>query len=151
MNGRSRSAPGVRTTVRYYLWTEENVRRLSNRLHADLASGRAALSEFANSRQRIVEVYIRQFGRQPLLVKARGIYYSFDAQGYLDVGSAAEVIAIALDRALETRAGHNIVDLGPRLRDRQWRREHTWKPTRDMLRRIIQDVTGSHPVGRLKD
>ena len=121
MMPRPRPPSSVRTVVRYYLWTEEGVWRLPSRLHAELASGRAALRKFANSRQRIVEAYIRQFGRQPLLVKARGVYYSFDAQGHLDVGSAAEVMANALDRAEDGRAGPNVVDLGPRLRDRQWK------------------------------
>jgi hypothetical protein len=136
--------------VRYYLWTEEGVWRLPSRLHAELASGRAALRKFANSRQRIVEAYIRQFGRQPLLVKARGVYYSFDAQGHLDVGSAAEVMANALDRAEDGRAGPNVVDLGPRLRDRQWKREHSWKPGREVLRRITDDVTGVTRIARFR-
>ena len=141
----------VRTTVRYYLWTEEGAQRLSNRLHAELVSRKTALRTLANSRQRIVEAYVSQLGKRPLLVKTRGVYYRFDAEGYLDMGSAAEAVAIAVDRAQEGLAGQNVVDLGPRLRDRQWRREHRWKPGREVLQRITEDVTGQTRIGRFKE
>ena len=146
---RSSTRSSVRTTVRNYLWTEESVWRLPSRLHVELVSARTALSALANSRQRVVEAYVSRVGKRPLLVKAREVYYSFDAQGYLDVASAAEAMAIAVD-SHEGQTGHNVVSLGPRLRDRQWRREHTWKPSREALRQITGDVAGVKRVRSLK-
>jgi hypothetical protein len=99
----------------------------------------------AGTRPRIVEAFVRQLGKRPLLIKARGIYYSFDVQGYLDVTSAAEAMAIALDPPREHQARH-VIDLGLRLSDRRWKREHMWKPNRDMLRQITDDVTGAKRV-----
>src|SRR5215510_389891 len=81
----SRSPSSVRTNVRYYLWTAESAWCLPSRLHAELVSRRIALPAFANSRQRVVEAYVTQLGRRPLLVKARGVYYHFDARTGRDV------------------------------------------------------------------
>jgi hypothetical protein len=143
---KARTPPSVRTSVRYYLWTEEGTWRLPERLHRDLVAGRATLRSVANSRQRIVEAQIRRLGNQALMVKARGVYYSFDAHGHLDVGNAAEAMVGIIDRARESPARYNVVDLGPRLRDRQWKREHTWKPSRRIVRDVASDVTGAKRI-----
>ena len=84
------------------------------------------------------------------MLKARGVYFCFDEHGRLDLSGAAEVMAIVVDRAKGRQQGANVVDLGPRMRERQWRSDHTWKPTREMLRRITEDVTGLASIGQFR-
>ena len=92
----------------------------AGRLHAGVVSGKTACRSLANSRQQVVEAHIRQAGNRPLLVEAPRVCYKFDAKRYLEAGRAAGAMAIAFNRAQVGQTGRNVVDLGPRLRDRQW-------------------------------
>jgi hypothetical protein len=142
--------PTVRLSLRYYLWTEEGGYRLANRLHVDLVARKQAMKQFANTQQRVVEVFVRRLGRQPLFVRARGVVYSFDAQGYLDTAIHAEAVPLALGGIEPRRTKDNLIDIGPVLHHRRWMHQRTWKVTVAIIRQVKADIMGSSHIRTLR-
>ena len=150
LSGSRSDAPSIRLSIRHYLWADDQLWRLSQRLHADLVSGRAALVQFANTRQRVIEVFVRRLRQTPLFVRARGLVYPFDAQGHLDLHEQVEAVPLGLEGREARRVGDNVFDAGPALRHRRWMQEHTWKPSAEVMRLIKADITGRKSIAILK-
>jgi hypothetical protein len=128
----------------YYLWSAEGPFRISDRLHRALVQRSVALPQFAATKQKILEAVIRTLTREAHTLSARGLMYSFDADGLLDVGSKTEgLIPLPRFRASET----NVIDVEPKIRARRIREENTWKPTKPMLDLIWSDVDPQRPRG----
>jgi hypothetical protein len=131
-----------RLVVRYYLWANDGPWRITHRLHSDLVFGKVALRRYAGTKQKIVEVFVRKVYGRPVIAKARGGIYSFDARGHLDVSSQAEAAAIAVASAKARSVQGKVFDLSPALRHRRWMDEHVWQPSASLLQEIIADLEG---------
>lgn len=132
---RAQAAIVRRETVKrvYYLCGEaELLHRVPNTVHREIVSGRVAIPQFANCRLRMVEVLVSS-GLEPKIVKATGSYYSFGADGRLDLHPFAEVIARVLEGDKPQLIQDNVVDIGPVIRSRRWDVEQTWKPSSKLL------------------
>ena len=130
-------------SIRYYLWADDGPWRLPARLHQDLIARTVALPQYAGTKQKIVEVFIGKVGGRPVIVEARGSFYSFNARGCLDASSVSEAVSIAIDGAKARAAQGNVFDIGPALRHRRWNDEHIWKPSTSVLLEIDADLEGS--------
>jgi len=86
-------------SLRYYLWADDGPWQITHQLHSDLVSGKIALRQYAGTKQKIIEVFIREVRGRTVVVEARGSFYFFDARGCLDVSSQAEAAAIAVESA----------------------------------------------------
>jgi hypothetical protein len=128
------------TSLRYYLWAKDGPWRITHQLHSDLVSGKVALRQYAGTKQKIVEVFIRKVRGRPVIVEARGTFYCFDARGRLDVSSQAEAAAIAVDGSKARAVQDNVFDIGPAVRHHRWTDEHIWKPSTSVLREISADL-----------
>jgi hypothetical protein len=128
--------------IRYYLWANDGPWRITHRLHSDLVFGKVALLRYAGTKQKIVEVFARKVQSRPVIAKARGGIYSFDAKGHLEVSSQAEAAAIAVASAKAHTVQGKVFDIGPALRHRRWMDEHVWQPSASLLQEIIADLEG---------
>jgi hypothetical protein len=59
------------TSLRYYLWANDGPWRIAHQLHSDLVSGKVVLRQYAGTKQKIVEVFIRKVRGRPVIVEAR--------------------------------------------------------------------------------
>lgn len=130
----------VRLSIRYYLWTEDGPWRISERLHSEIVSGKAELTRYAGTRQKVVEAQIRRVSSRPIFVRARGIYYRFDSQGHLNLPELAEAAGLALEGSQPRRVALNLFDLGPAVRHRRWIEAQTWQVSPTILRKITADL-----------
>jgi hypothetical protein len=130
----------ARQSLRYYLWSDDGPWRLSERFHAGLVSGTVNLKQYANTKQKIVEVFVRRHRGQPIFVKARGIYYRFDKSGRLDVTGLSEAAAIALEGSRPRHVAANLFDVSPAIRHRRWLKAQTWRVDAAILRKITADL-----------
>ena len=118
-----------RLSLRYYLWDGHALSRVTHRLHSALLSGDTALPQYANSKQKVVEVLIWRGPGQARKIEARGTISFFNSKGCIDLREATEAAAIAVEGSKPKRRNENVVDLGPVIRSKRWSREHTWKPS----------------------
>ena len=72
---RSTMAARSATSLRYYLWANDGPWRIAHQLHSDLVSGKVVLRQYAGTKQKIVEVFIRKVRGRPVIVEARGGIY----------------------------------------------------------------------------
>ena len=129
-------------SIRYYLWADDGPWRLAHRAMQEIASGKVALRQYAGTKQKIVEVFVRKVRGHSAIIEARGSFCFFDARGYLDVSSNAEVVGIVIDGAKARAVQGNVLDIGPALRHRRWKDENIWKPSTSMLQEISADLEG---------
>jgi hypothetical protein len=115
-----------------------------------LASGKQVLPQFANTKQRVVEVFVRRLRQRPLLVQARGIIYSFDEHGRLDMAEGAEAAGLAIEGSDARATDHNVLDIEPVLHHRRWMDRHTWKVPKEIVRQISADVSGASRLPLLR-
>jgi hypothetical protein len=141
---KSEKPVSARLRLVYYLWSAEGPLRITDRLHRALVQRSVALSQFAATKQKILEVVIRPLTRDAHTLSARGLIYFFNADGLLDVGRKTEgLIPLPRFRASET----NVIDVEPKIRARRIREENTWEPTKPMLDFIWSDVDPQRPRG----
>lgn len=139
-----------RLSLRYYLWDGSALSRLTHRLHSALLSGDTALPQYANSKQKVVEVLIWQGPGRARKIEVRGTICFFNSKGYIDLREPAEAAAIALEGSKPKRRSKNVLDIGPVIRSRRWSREHTWKPAPMLLQMIIADIEGQAKIPALR-
>jgi hypothetical protein len=140
-------------SIRYYLWTNDGPWRLPVRLHQDLVARKVALPQYAGTKQKILEVLARWITRDTLSLKGRGSICSFDADGFWERVPAEELVGFFVERAVRKRAGGNVVDIQPEIRERRFKQKHLWKPTMSMLRLIepdFQKVSRTNGVRRVR-
>jgi hypothetical protein len=126
-------------TIRYYLWADDGPWRLPVRLHQDLIARKVALPQYASTKQKILEVFVRWITRDTYSLKARGGICTFDADGFMERDRAEELVGWVVERAQQKLTGGNVVNIEPTLRERRYKRDHLWKPTASMLRLIEAD------------
>src|SRR5271169_236599 len=135
-----------RLSLRYYLWDGHALSRVPHRLHSALLSGDTALPQYANSKQKVVEVLIWRGPGRARKIEARGTISFFNSKGYIDLREATEAMAIAVEGSKPKRRNENVLDIGPVIRSQRWSREHTWKPAPMLLRMIIADIEGQSRI-----
>ena len=137
--------------VRYYLWASDGPWRLPSRLHYGLMDRNVALPQYAGTKQKVLEVFARRIGVDTYSLQGRGTIFTFDENGYLKRIPAEEVMGFIVERALQELRDGNVVTIEPRLRERRFRKEHHWQPTRSMLHQVRNDFTrGARKVRVLK-
>jgi hypothetical protein len=125
--------------VRYYLWAADGPWRLPNQLYRDLIDREVALPQFADTKQKVLEVLSRRIGVDAYALRGQGIIFAFDENGYLKRIPAEEAMGFIVERARQKLAESNVVSIGPTLRGRRFKKEHQWQPTRSMLQLVRID------------
>lgn len=112
--------------VRFYLFAEEGLQRILQRLMEGLAHGRDAMPQFAGTRQKVANVLVEiEEGKPVRIARADGSFLTFDENGEVHKDLIASgFAAMETYRALE-RAGRNpetgtVVDLSPKLNREKW-------------------------------
>jgi hypothetical protein len=137
--------------VRYYLWAADGPWRLPNRLHYDLMDRKVALPQYAGTKQKVLEVFARRIGVGTYSLRGQGTFFVFDENGYLKRMPAEEVMGFIVERARQKLRDGNVVSIEPTLRERKFKKEHHWQPTRSMLHLVRSDFTlGARKVRVLK-
>jgi len=128
-----------RLEVRYYLWADDGPWRLPVQMHNDLFDRKVALPQYAGTKQKILEVFVRWITRDTYSLKGRGSIDTFNADGFMERDRAEELVGWTVERAQQKLTGGKVVDIEPALGERRYKREHLWKPTASMLRLIEAD------------
>jgi hypothetical protein len=82
---------------RYYLFADDGLYRMSNRVNSDLVNGELAFPQYAGTKQKVAIVVFQNEGRKPAKIfEVNGRYYSFDA-----VGNAAEAFHHEVREAMD--------------------------------------------------
>jgi hypothetical protein len=139
-------------TLRHYLFADDGLHRLSKRVLEGLINGTDALPQHAGTKQRTVEVMLKNDDGFPVeILETRGSYLEFDGGGKIDRRDLALVAFEALrthDAVKESRRSEKtVVDLGPSIERQQWERENRWKLSKDDLDMIAADIWGTLPEG----
>jgi hypothetical protein len=102
--------------VRYYLWAADGPWRLPNQLHRDLIDREVALPQFADTKQKVLEVLSRRIGVDAYALRGHGIIFAFEENGYLKRTPAEEAMGFIVERARQKLAESNVVSIEPTLR-----------------------------------
>ena len=142
---RQTTAPS-RISVWYYLWSAEGPQRITQRLHRELFERNVAMSQFAGTKQRVLEVLVQYLTKTHCKISGRGIVYPFNANGFLDVKTLALEGPLEISRFRSAEA--KIVDLKPSIRRRRFQEQYTWKPSKTMLDDVWNDIDPGRPKKR---
>lgn len=128
-------------TSRAYIVSENGIKRVPRDVLQGLITGQDALPEYAGTTQRAICVILdNEDGKALRIVEAQGSYWVFDDVGHIDdhlreVGGAAMSFAFMND----TRDG-KVVSLAPSISRHEFRKEHRWEVTKDILDSIAADI-----------
>lgn len=133
------------TSLRSYLFTNEGMQRISQRVMEGLCHGHDAMPQFANSKQRVANVVVElEDGKPARILETTGTYLHFDKNGKVHEslvrgGFEAMETYEALERSKRS-ASSKVVDLSPKLNREKWEREHRWQPSVKDLDGITADI-----------
>jgi hypothetical protein len=132
-------------SVRFYLFADDGLQRISQRLMQGLAHGNDAMPQYAGTKQKAADVIIEVENGKPVrIAKADGNFLTFDKKGQvhrdLQAGGmeAMETFA-ALERA-ERKPSSKVVDLAPKLKREKWERNNRWTLSKQDLDLISDDI-----------
>jgi hypothetical protein len=131
----------TKTKIRYYLVADDDVLRITEKLHRELVARKKAVFKFAGTDQKIIEAVSGPQG-----TRARGLIYHFDNDGLLNVADAAEASALALKSDPVSQAG--VIDASGLFVDRKWSRKRRWTIPSTTLRKAEADLLG---LGKAKN
>jgi len=100
-----------RLSIRHYLCTEAGPFRVTSRLARELAHREVAAPQFANSVQRMVEVFVETVGGEIREIQIRPTNVRFDQQGKADLHDTAETMAVMVGALEPTKVGENVFDV----------------------------------------
>ena len=69
--------------IRYYILASDGLWRLPSRLHYDLMERKVALPQYADTKQKVLEVFARRIGVETYSLRGQGTFFVFDENGYL--------------------------------------------------------------------
>ncbi len=133
-------------SLRFYLFTEAGMQRISQRVMDGLCHGEDAMPQFAETKQKIAAAVVEFDNRKPLrILDLSGSYLEFDQQGRVLEGYLAQSVFEAMETfdALERSkrvAPSKVVNLAPKLNREKWEREHRWQPTAKDMDDISADI-----------
>jgi hypothetical protein len=142
--------------VRFYLFTDEGLQRISQRLMEGLAHGKDAMPQFAGTRQKVANVLVEMEGAKPVKIeRADGSFLTFDENGQVHKdliasGFAAMETYRALERAQRSPEPGKVVDLSPKLNREKWERENRWTLSKEDLDLIADDIWNRKRAGAPK-
>jgi hypothetical protein len=132
--------------VRFYLFTDEGLQRISHRLMEGLARGKDAMPQYAGTKQqKVANVVVEMENGKPVrLGRTDGSFLTFDEAGQVHKdlrasGVAAMETYLALERADPASTG-TVIDLSPKLNREKWERENRWTPSKEDLDAICDDI-----------
>lgn len=132
-------------SIRFYLFAEDGLQSISQRVMMGLIRGKDAMPQYAGTRQKVADVILENEGRKPVRIeRVQGSYLTFDDKGQVHndlvaSGFAALETGMALAEALK-KPQSKIVDLTPKLNREKWERENRWTPSKDELDAIADDI-----------
>lgn len=140
-------------SIRVYLFAEDGLQSISQRVMMGLIRGKDAMPQYAGTRQKVAEVILENEGRKPIRIeRVQGSYLSFNDKGQVHndlvaSGFAALETGMALADALK-KPQSKIVDLTPKLNREKWERENRWTPSKDELDAIADDIWRRKPANQ---
>jgi hypothetical protein len=142
-------------SIRFYLFAEEGVKRISQRVMMNMAHGKDGMPQYAGTKQKVADIILEIESGKPLRIeRAEGSFLRFDENGQVHndlvaSGFAALDTGLALQNALKNPSG-KIVDLAPKFNREKWEREHRWTLSKEDLDLIADDIWGRKRVGAPK-
>lgn len=140
-------------SVRFYLFAEDGLLSISQRVMMGLIRGTDAMPQYAGTKQKVADVILENDGKKPIRIeRVQGSYLTFDEKGQVHKDLAASAFAaletgMALEEALR-KPQTKIVDLTPKLNREKWERESRWTPSKDDLDAIADDIWRRKRAGR---
>src|SRR5882724_4983614 len=132
-------------SVRFYLFADDGLQRISQRLMHGLALGNDAMPQYAGTKQKAADVIVEVENGKPVrIARADGNFLTFDKRGqvYRDLvagGMEAMETFAALERA-ERRPSSKVVGLTPKLKREKWERDNRWTLSKQDLDLISDDI-----------
>ena len=133
-------------SVRFYIFAQEGMQRISQRVMDGICHGEDALPQFAETKQKIASAVVEfEDGKPSRILDVTGSYLEFDKhgkvlQGYLAQGAFEAMETYdALERSKRV-APSKVVDLAPKLNREKWERQRRWQPTAKDLDEISADI-----------
>lgn len=138
-------------SLRYYLFPEGAAPlRLSKRLVQGLIDGTDRAPQYANTKQRVLEVVLESDDRKPVqILDANGAYWVFDGDGDIGDGlreSVRDAMDLAFDRPRESGV---VVSLEPKRRRKELKDRNRWVPTSAELDLVAADIWPKGAADRL--
>jgi hypothetical protein len=109
---------------RYYLFADDGLYRMSNRVTLALVRGGLVFPQYASTRQKVAIVILKSEDRKPAKIfEVNGRYYDFDAagsaaeefhRGVIDAMANLPLLAGIRLPGLDTGTSSTVVDIGPR-------------------------------------
>lgn len=133
-------------SVRFYLFTDRGLERVSQRVMDGLVQGQDAMPQFAGTKQKVAQVIIElEEGKPARITRADGSFIHFDAAGkahesFVNSGFEGMETFDALERSKRIKSKSKVVDLSPKLNREKWEREHRWDLSKDDLDLISADL-----------
>jgi hypothetical protein len=133
-------------TVRYYLFAQDGLKRLSRRLMEGMVLGKDAMPQYAGTKQRIAEIVLdNENGRPTRITRTSGSYLHFDDAGDIQEGSQRAFLEDwesfdDVQRAKRIAKRNKVVDLAPKLKRQRWERENRWELSEDDLAAVTADI-----------
>jgi hypothetical protein len=131
-----------RLSLRHYICTEVGPYRVTSRLARELAHREVAAPQFANSVQRMVEVFVETVAGEIKDIQIRPTHARFDREGKADLHDAAEAMAVIIDALEPTKVGKNVFDVTGKLRAIRRERETQWRIDQPLKKAIMADIRG---------
>lgn len=132
-------------SVRFYLFTDEGMQRISQRVMEGLCHGKDAMPQFSDTKQRVANVVVELAdGKPSRILETTGSYLQFDKDGKVHEwlmrgGLEAMETYDALERSKRS-ASSKVVSLAPKLNREKWERESRWQPSAKDLDEISADI-----------
>lgn len=142
--------------VRFYLFADDGLQRISHRLMEGLAHGRDAIPQYAGTKQKVANVLVElDNGKAARIGRADGSFLTFDENGQVHRDLAASGFAAmetyrALERTDRTATTGQIIDLAPKLNREKWERENRWTLSTIELDAIADDIWKRKKAGSPK-
>ncbi|WFU26340.1 hypothetical protein QA649_09060 [Bradyrhizobium sp. CB1717] len=132
-------------SIRFYLFAEDGLQSISQRVMMGLIRGKDAMPQYAGTKQKVADVIIENEGKKPVRIeRAQGSFLTFDEKGQVHKdlvasGFAALETGMALEESL-SKPQTKIVDLTPKLNREKWERENRWMLSKEDLEAIADDI-----------
>jgi hypothetical protein len=133
-------------SLRFYIFANDGLQRVSQRVMEGLAHGQDAMPQFAGTKQKIANVIVElEEGKPARIARADGTYLHFDAAGkvhdfLMNSGMEAMDTFDALERSKRIKWKSKVVDISPKLNREKWEREHRWELSKNDLDLISADL-----------
>jgi hypothetical protein len=132
-------------SVRFYLFADDSLQRISQRLMQGLAFGKDAMPQYAGTKQKAADVVVEIENGKPIrIAKAEGNFLTFDEKGQvhkeLRAGGIQAIETFAALERSQRQEPSTVVDLAPKLKRGKWERDNRWTLSKQDLDLISDDI-----------